>query len=66
MVLQLQKNEFQEATRNMFARRNIRNQDRALAVFLGEHDKRLERVFRFLGNHLVSGLIIMNPIYQII
>ena len=52
MILQLQQNEFQEAARNVFARCNIRDQDRTFAVFFGEHDQRLERVLRLLGNHL--------------
>ena len=41
MVLKLQENEFEKATRNMFALGNIRDQDRTLAVLLGEHDQRL-------------------------
>src|SRR3984885_4658410 len=55
VVLQLQENEFQEAARNVFALCNIRDQNRTFAVLVGEHDERLERVLRFLGNHLAFG-----------
>src|ERR1019366_9523295 len=54
MILQLQKDEFQETARYAFARCKIRNKDGALAVFLGEHRQRFKRVFGLLGNHLGS------------
>src|SRR5271154_3064490 len=48
LVLEFEQNQFQEFARNTLTLRQIGDQHRSLAIFLGQYQHRLERVFRLL------------------